>query len=251
MLNYKISGNEKKTLVLLHGVMESTEVWDDMLPELEKQFNVIRIDLPGHGKSAVAAEVQTMELMASEVKATLDHIGITKFHLLGHSMGGYVSLAYADAFPESLQSLTLFFSTYFPDSEEKKNTRRKSFRIIMEEYGKYVAAGVPNLFNPYEREQLRDKVEFAKAVALETPREGALASVKGMIERTDKRAVLEKLDAKILIIAGRFDNAVNSQQVVENLPERSNIKAYVLDCGHNGHWEKPTICTEIIKTELL
>jgi len=251
MLNYKISGNEKKTLVLLHGVMESTEVWDDMLPELEKQFNVIRIDLPGHGKSAVAAEVQTMELMASEVKATLDHIGITKFHLLGHSMGGYVSLAYADAFPESLQSLTLFFSTYFPDSEEKKNTRRKSFRIIMEEYGKYVAAGVPNLFNPYEREQLRDKIEFAKAVALETPREGALASVKGMIERTDKRAVLEKLGAKILIIAGRFDNAVNSQQVVENLPERSNIKAYVLDCGHNGHWEKPTICTEIIKTELL
>lgn len=121
----------------------------------------------------------------------------------------------------------------------------------MEEYGKYVAAGVPNLFNPYEREQLRDKIEFAKAVALETPREGALASVKGMIERTDKRAVLEKLDAKILIIAGRFDNAVNSQQVVENLPERSNIKAYVLDCGHNGHWEKPTICTEIIKTELL
>ncbi|MHA7609261.1 alpha/beta fold hydrolase [Elizabethkingia meningoseptica] len=251
MLNYKISVNEKKTLVLLHGVMESTEVWDDMLPELEKQFNVIRIDLPGHGKSAVAAEVQSMELMASEVKATLDHIGITKFHLLGHSMGGYVSLAYADTFPESLQSLTLFFSTYFPDSEEKKNTRRKSFRIIMEEYGKYVAAGVPNLFNPYEREQLRDKIEFAKAVALETPREGALASVKGMIERTDKRAVLEKLDAKILIIAGRFDNAVNSQQVVENLPERSNIKAYVLDCGHNGHWEKPTICTEIIKTELL
>ncbi|WP_087137360.1 alpha/beta fold hydrolase [Elizabethkingia meningoseptica] len=251
MLNYKISGNEKKTLVLLHGVMESTEVWDDMLPELEKQFNVIRIDLPGHGKSAVAAEVQTMELMASEVKATLDHIGITKFHLLGHSMGGYVSLAYADTFPESLQSLTLFFSTYFPDSEEKKNTRRKSFRIIMEEYGKYVSAGVPNLFNPYEREQLRNKIEFAKAVALETPREGALASVKGMIERTDKRAVLEKLDAKILIIAGRFDNAVNSQQVVENLPERSNIKAYVLDCGHNGHWEKPTICTEIIKTELL
>ena len=251
MLNYKISGNEKKPLVLLHGVMESSKVWGDMLPELEKHFNVIRIDLPGHGKSAVAAEVQTMELMASEVKATLDHIGITKFHLLGHSMGGYVSLAYADAFPESLQSLTLFFSTYFPDNEEKKNTRRKSFRIIMEEYGKYVAAGVPNLFNPYEREQLRDKIEFAKAVALETPREGALASVKGMIERTDKRAVLEKLDAKILIIAGRFDNAVNSQQVIENLPERSNIKAYVLDCGHNGHWEKPTICTEIIKTELL
>ena len=66
-------------------------------------------------------------------------------------MGGYVSLAYAEMYPEDLQSITLFFSTYFPDTEEKKNTRRKSFRIIMEEYNKYVAAGVPNLFNPYEK----------------------------------------------------------------------------------------------------
>lgn len=121
----------------------------------------------------------------------------------------------------------------------------------MEEYNKYVAAGVPNLFNPYEKEQLRDKIDYAKQVALDTPREGALASVKGMIERTDKRHILETLDAKILILSGRFDNAVNSVQVMENLPDRNNIKAYTLDCGHNGHWEKPTICTEIIKTELL
>ena len=68
MLHYEISGDSNLTLVLLHGVMESTEVWYDMLPELEKYFRVIRIDLPGHGKSDVTAEVQTMELMAAEVK---------------------------------------------------------------------------------------------------------------------------------------------------------------------------------------
>ncbi|AQX09095.1 alpha/beta fold hydrolase [Elizabethkingia ursingii] len=251
MLHYEISGDSNQTLVLLHGVMESTEVWYDMLPELEKHFRIIRIDLPGHGKSELSAEVQTMELMAAEVKTTLKDLVNGKIHLLGHSMGGYVSLAYAEMYPDDLQSITLFFSTYFPDTEEKKNTRRKSFRIIMEEYNKYVAAGVPNLFNPYEKEQLRDKIDYAKQVALATPREGALASVKGMIERTDKRHILEKSEAKILILSGRFDNAVNSVQVMENLPDRSNIKAYTLDCGHNGHWEKPAICTEIIKTELL
>lgn len=251
MLNYKISGNGKESLVLLHGFMENLTIWEEIEPHLSKKFTLIKIDLPGHGLSKVYKEVHTMEFMASEVKKVTDSLNIEKFHLLGHSMGGYISLAFADKFPEVLKSITLFFSSYFADDAEKKEQRHKSLRIIKEAFPTYVQAGVPNLFNPNEKDFLEGKIELAKDIALSTKNDGVLAAVKGMIERTDKASVLEKFDGKILVISGKHDNAVKTDLVLSNLPDKTNIKSYLLDCGHNGHWEKPTICAEIINTELL
>ncbi|WP_426279359.1 alpha/beta fold hydrolase [Chryseobacterium sp. S-02] len=251
MLNFERKGNGKETLVLLHGFMENISIWHEMESHLSEHFSLLKIDLPGHGQSEIIAEVQTMEIMAEEVKKVLDKLNLTKVHLLGHSMGGYTSLAFAEKYPEFLISLTLFFSTYFPDDAEKKEQRIKSHRIIKDAFPHYARAGVPNLFNPNERDILEGKIETALEIALSTNNLGALASVKGMIERTDKKHVLESLDAKILVIAGKHDNAVKTEIMIKNLPDRTNIKSYVLDCGHNGHWEKPGICAEIINTELL
>ncbi|WP_288461720.1 alpha/beta hydrolase [Chryseobacterium mucoviscidosis] len=251
MLNFERKGNGKETLVLLHGFMENLSIWSDMEPHLSDNFSLLKIDLPGHGQSEIIAEVQTMELMAEEVKKVLDHENITKIHLLGHSMGGYVSLAFAEKHPEYLKSLTLFFSTYFPDDDEKKEQRIKSYRIIKDAFAHYARAGVPNLFNPNEKDILEGKIETALEVALSTNNLGALASVKGMVERTDKKHIMENLEAKILVLAGKHDNAVKTETMIKHLPDRTNIKSYILDCGHNGHWEKPKICAEIINTELL
>ncbi|CAD7808910.1 2-hydroxy-6-oxononadienedioate/2-hydroxy-6-oxononatrienedioate hydrolase [Chryseobacterium aquaeductus] len=251
MLNFEKKGNGKENLVLLHGFMENLSIWDDMEPHLSKDFTLIKIDLPGHGKSDILGEVHTMELMADEVKKVVDHEKLDKFHLLGHSMGGYTSLAFAEKFPENLKSLTLFFSTYFADDEEKKEQRIKSYRIIKDAFPHYVRAGIPNLFNQNERDVLEGKIEIALDIALSTNNLGALASVKGMVERTDKKHILENLEAKIVVIAGKHDNAVKTDKTINNLPDRTNIKSYILDCGHNGHWEKPGICAEIINTELL
>ncbi len=251
MLNFERKGNGKETLVLLHGFMENLSIWSDMEPHLSDNFSLLKIDLPGHGQSEIIAEVQTMELMAEEVKKVLDHENITKIHLLGHSMGGYVSLAFAEKHPEYLKSLTLFFSTYFPDDAEKKEQRIKSYRIIKDAFAHYARAGVPNLFNPNEKDILEGKIETALEVALSTNNLGALASVKGMVERTDKKHIMGNLEAKILVLAGKHDNAVKTETMMKHLPDRTNIKSYILDCGHNGHWEKPVICAEIINTELL
>ncbi|WP_336688383.1 MULTISPECIES: alpha/beta fold hydrolase [unclassified Chryseobacterium] len=251
MLNFERKGNGKETLVLLHGFMENLSIWSDMEPHLSDNFSLLKIDLPGHGQSEIIAEVQTMELMAEEVKKVLDHENITKIHLLGHSMGGYVSLAFAEKYPEYLKSLTLFFSTYFPDDAEKKEQRIKSYRIIKDAFAHYARAGVPNLFNPNEKAILEGKIETALEVALSTNNLGALASVKGMVERTDKKHIMENLETKILVLAGKHDNAVKTETMIKHLPDRTNIKSYILDCGHNGHWEKPKICAEIINTELL
>lgn len=251
MLNFEISGNGKENLVLLHGFMENLTIWNEMEKSLSDHFTLIKIDLPGHGKSDVLEEIHTMELMAEEVKKVTDHLKTDPFHLLGHSMGGYATLAFAEKFPEKLKSLTLFFSTYFPDDSEKKEQRRKSLRIIKEAYPNYVRAGIPNLFNANEKDILEGKINLAKEIALSTKNEGVLAAVKGMIERTDKSEIIKSFEGKILIISGKHDNAVNTKKTLENLPEKTNIKSYLLDCGHNGHWEKPEICASIINTELL
>lgn len=251
MLHFQTKGNGKETLVLLHGFMENLSIWDEMESSLSNDFTLLKIDLPGHGKSEILSEIQTMELMASAVKEVTDSLNLKKFHLLGHSMGGYISLAFAEKFPQYLKSLTLFFSTYFPDDEEKKEQRRKSFRIIQDAFTHYVNAGIPNLFNPNELNALEGKINLAKDIALSTNNLGALACVKGMIERPDRRTILENFEEKILIIAGKHDNAVKTETTIKYLPDRTNIKSYVLDCGHNGHWERPTICAEIINTELL
>jgi len=251
MLNFEKKGNGKETLVLLHGFMENLSIWSDMETHLSKDFTLLKIDLPGHGKSDILAEVHTMELMADEVKKVVDHENLEKFHLLGHSMGGYTSLAFAEKFPENLKSLTLFFSTYFADDGEKKEQRIKSYRIIKDAFPHYVRAGIPNLFNQNERDVLEGKIETALETALSTNNLGALACVKGMVTRTDKKHILENLEVKILVIAGKHDNAVKTDKTINNLPDRTNIKSYVVDCGHNGHWEKPRICAEIINTELL
>ena len=251
MLNFEITGNGKNTLVLLHGFMENIFIWNYMAPHLSEDFTVIKIDLPGHGKSDVIAEVQTMEIMAEAVKEVLDSLKITNFHLLGHSMGGYISLAYAEKYPKDVKSLTLFFSTHFADDAEKKKTREKSLRIIKEAFPNYARAGIPNLFNSFELDTLEGEIGFAKEIALSTNNLGALASTKGMIERTDKTNIIENFEGKILVIAGKHDNAVRTEATINALPEKTNIKSYVLDCGHNGHLEKPKICAEIINTELL
>lgn len=251
MLHFEKTGNGKETLVLLHGFMENNTIWNDLETSLSNQFSIVKIDLPGHGKSDILAEVHTMEMMAEEVNKVLENGNLNTIHLLGHSMGGYVSLAFAEKYPEKLKTLTLFFSTFLEDDTEKKQQRMKSYRIIKEAFPHYARAGIPNLFNPNERDVLEGKIETALEIALSTNNLGALASVKGMVARTDKKHILDNLDIKILIIAGKHDNAVKTDAILKNLPDRTNVKSYVLDCGHNGHWEKPQICAEIINTELL
>lgn len=251
MLHFTQYGEGPQTLVLLHGFMESTEIWQLMTPYLSKEFTIISIDLPGHGESEPIHDVNLMDKMAKDVMEVLIHLQRNRVHLLGHSMGGYTALAFAELYPQSLKSLTLFFSSYFEDNADKKDQRERSLRIISENYKSYANAGIPPLFNPYELEALTGPIQLAKEVALSTPVTGVLASVKGMIERPNRKTVIEELDCKIMFILGRHDQAIDSDKLYKDLPQKANIKAYILDCGHNGHLELPEVCGQVINHELL
>lgn len=251
MLHYEISGNGTENLILLHGFMENRMIWNDLEVHLSKKFKIIKIDLPGHGQSKTYHEIHTMDFMAEKVKEVVDFLNLTKIHLLGHSLGGYVSLAFAEKFQEMLKTLTLFFSTTLADTDEKKEIRRRSIKVIDENFETFVSLSIPNLFSENEKDILEEKISLAKKIALSTKTEGVKAAQKGMIERPNRTSILENFTGKILIILGNHDNALNTENLLKIIPNQANIKTYVLDCGHCGHWEKPAICATIINTELL
>ena len=136
------------------------------------------------------------------------------------------------------------------DSSEKKEIRRRSIKLIEENFSSFVNASIPNLFDENRKEELEDKIKQAKEIAISTPVRGVTAAVKGMMERPDRTPVLEKFGKKILIIAGEKDNAVSTEDLLKTIPKGEKIKIHVLNCGHNGHWEKPKECAEIITKEL-
>lgn len=251
MLNYEISGNGKENLVLLHGFMENLLMWEDMEPYFSDHFKLIKIDLPGHGRSESFSEIHSMELMAEKVNEVAEHLKLEQFHILGHSMGGYVSLAFAEKFQEKLKSITLFFSTALEDPNKKKDVRKRSINVIDENFESFVNLSVPNLFSENEKDILEGKINLAKEIALSTNKKGVKAAQLGMAERPTRISVLENFEGKTVIIAGKHDNAVKTESLLKTLPEKTIIKTYVLDCGHNGHWEKPEICAAILNTELL
>jgi 3-oxoadipate enol-lactonase len=129
---YTETQGQGNTLVLLHGFCEDSTVWQWVLPALQKQYAVVTVDLPGFGKSSLTPdkEIETIEDIASRLAYTLTQLGIEKCTLVGHSMGGYVTLAFAERHPERLNGWGLFHSTAYEDSAEKKENRLKQVEFV-------------------------------------------------------------------------------------------------------------------------
>ena len=119
-----------RCVVLLHGYLESLLVWDDFVPFLYKKLRVVTLDLPGHGISVVTGDTHTMEFLADTVADALRALGISRCTLVGHSMGGYVALAFCERHPEMLDGLVLLSSTPNPDTPEKAENRRREIALV-------------------------------------------------------------------------------------------------------------------------
>src|SRR5688572_10399341 len=122
-----------RVIVLLHGFLGSHEIWTEFSKKLSKRFRIIAIDLPGHGDTPSIGYYHSMEMLAQCVKAVLDKVGVRRYILVGHSMGGYVALTFAELYPENICGLCLFNSTSYADSEEKKKERDIVIRLVKKE----------------------------------------------------------------------------------------------------------------------
>ena len=236
---YKSDGNGP-AVVLLHGFGEDSIVWDSTIEFCKKDFRLIVPDLPGSGQSPVCAEGSSMEIMAEMVAELINAESIPDISLIGHSMGGYISLAFAEKYPEKLRSLGLFHSTAYPDNEEKKEARRKSIAFIRQHgAAKFIRQSTPNLFSESFREKFPSIVsEFTERNTNFSP-EALVSYYEAMIARPDRSDLLKTIAKPVMFIMGRFDNAIplESNLSQSHLPSVAHLKI-LENSGHMGMIEE-------------
>lgn len=223
-------------IVLLHGFLENTSMWKPFIPELSKNKRIICIDLLGHGKTECLGYIHTMELMAEAVKAVLNHLNIKKSTFIGHSMGGYVSLAFAEKNLNAVNGLCLMNSTPQEDTPEKKKNRDRAIIAVKQQHKSFIRMAVANLFSPENRTVLKNEISNTSAVALNTPLQGIIAALEGMKIRKNRLKILKNSTFKKLIIVGKKDPVLNYTNLI-SLIKNTDINLIEFPDGHMSHIE--------------
>jgi pimeloyl-ACP methyl ester carboxylesterase len=236
-IHYSLQGSGK-TIVLLHGFLESGPVWKHFMRKLSSEFNVLAIDLPGHGRSETIQPVHSMDLQAEVVNAVLKELSISTCMIAGHSMGGYVTLAFAEKYSKKLKGFTLFHSHAAADSAEARQNRDRTIRLVEQDRQGFIRNFIPDLFDPQNVPAFREEIEQLREMAGGTPKEGILAALEGMKIRPDRRHVLAAAAMPVQFIVGRNDTRVPMQVIMPQtvLPRHSEV--IILDrVGHMGFLE--------------
>lgn len=204
-INYEKRGNGKRTVLLIHGFLENHKVWEDYIRVLAKKNTVIAIDLPGHGMSDCLGYVHSMEDLAGCVKKVLEDNNKRKAVIIGHSLGGYVALAFGDAYPDNLNGLCLFNSTAKADTEEKVKFRNRAIEVVKRNHELFIKEAIPNLFVSPKTPAIRGAIKRVLNMALSTPKQGILATLEGMKTRPDREIILRFAPYPVLCLAGKKD----------------------------------------------
>jgi len=236
-----------KAVIFLHGFLGSKEVWKSFAKELAKTQRVITIDLLGHGNTDCLSYVHTMEEMAEAVESVIDHLKLRKFFLVGHSMGGYVSLAIAENNPDSIKGLVMFHSSAKADNEQKKIDRTRLAKIVKINSEIFINEAIPNLFNtkykPYKR-----AIFQLKKIATKTSTQAIVAALEGMKNRLDREIILNFAPYPVLYIIGEEDSVLPYKELL-NQAEMPKNGTYLLlkKVGHMGFVEAETETYDAIK----
>jgi len=229
-ISYSDSG-KGTAVVLLHGFLENKTMWDAFVPEISKKNRIITIDLLGHGKTESLGYIQTMEENADVVHEVLSKLRIRKAILVGHSMGGYVALAFAELYPEKMKGLVLLNSTSKEDSTERKKNRDRAIKAVKKDYETFIRLSIANLFSEDNREILLNEIEAVKIQALQTPLQGIVASLEGMKSRKDREFLLHTTTYPKLLILGKKDPVLNYEDNLEQI-KGTNVELVTFEDGH-------------------
>lgn len=243
----------EKCVVLLHGYLESMIVWDEFVDLLKDKVRVVTLDLPGHGISNVIGEVHTMEYLAKCVGDAMAALGIERYSMVGHSMGGYVSLAMLDDYRDHLDNIILLSSTTSADSQEKCDRRRREIELIKAGKKNTLARLVPHAgFAPENVKRLQDYIEDISELILMTEDEGVIAILGGMIERQSRGDMLRESGIPHLFIFGRHDYYIPEEVAQEMIAEDPTAEVVWLEhSGHMGFMEEPELCANAILDMIL
>lgn len=225
---YTVRG-KGRPIVLLHGYLEGGEVWDPLAEKLEEDYLIISPDLPGHGESGVKGEVHTMEFLASAVREVIRDAGEKRVVMVGHSLGGYVTLAFVELYPEMLSGYVLFHSHPHADTPEAIARRKREIAIVR--------AGKKNIMYPgnvsmmFAKENLKSmhaQLERSRQIASRNSVEGIIAILNGMIVRPSRQYILEK---------GRFRSyGFWAGMIFTSLPGRPSMISACLSTHGSSSW---------------
>lgn len=223
-----------RTIVLLHGFPENLHIWDEFAASLSKIFRVISIDIPGFGKSECIGYVHTMELMAQAVREVMRRLKLRKYVIAGHSMGGYVALAFAELYPQNLAGLCLFHSTAYPDTEAKKAERTRSITTVKKHPTQYLKAFARNLF----ANAADSHAKKLNVIISSSRQRGIIAAIEGMKIRPGREIILKFAAFPVLFIWGKKDKLLNFEEMLPQA-EAPRYKEILLleNAGHMGFYE--------------
>lgn len=229
-------------IILLHGFLENSTMWKEITPNLSKTHRVISIDLLGHGKTGCLGYIHSMELMAETVEAVLDYLNIKKSIFIGHSMGGYVALAFAEKKPQALNGICLINSTFLPDDKERQALRTRASNMAKTNFKSLVSMSFTNLFSPESKTRYQNQLKLALNEALKTPVQGYIAASEGMKIRKDRTDLFKSLSCKKLFVLGQKDPIMNVVLLKELLKD-SDVEIVELSEGHMSYIENLTELT--------
>jgi len=237
-----------RAVVLLHGFLGSAQIWENAIGSLSKQYRVIAIDLPGHGGSDCFGYIHTMELNAKCVKAVMDHLRLKKYVIIGHSMGGYTGLAFADMFPDNLKGLCLYHSTAYDDNSEKKRDRTRSVKVVKANHKIFTSEVIKNLFAEKNKKYLKEEITFAQKIASKISKQAIIASLEGMKDRPNRDLILGMVHYPVMMVIGEHDKSLPSAQLLEQSEMIKNKHLLYLEHdAHMGFLESPIASNAALK----
>jgi pimeloyl-ACP methyl ester carboxylesterase len=255
-LAYFDEGKGEQTILLIHGFGEDHGIWKNQIEFLSNHYRVIAPNLPGvHCKPLALHHSQTPDIrMYEEVLHDLmHHLHIEQYYIVGHSMGGYIGLSFADYYVNHVQGLLLLHSTAYKDNEAKKTSRMKVAEFI-QEWGvsKYLETATPNLFGDAFKKVNPAAIQNVIDSGTDISPEAMIQFVFAMRNRKAMTHLLQQHTIPVWMIAGEADLAVPIQDSLEQIKLLPSSNSLVLEnVGHMGMLEATDLVNQFIKKMLV
>lgn len=236
-------------VLLIHGYLETGEIWDSFAGKLARNYRVLTIDLPGHGQSDIFAKTHTMEFLAETADGLLNTVAVGKAFIAGHSMGGYVTLAFLGMYPQKLTGYCLFHSHPFADTPEVSERRKND--IKMTEAGQkfmFYPESVRKMYAASNPEKFKEAFEKSMRIASGISDEGITAVLRGMMIRPSRVHLMEEGKVPCLWILGEKDNYINCRQMKSRVKLPANAEQIILnESGHMGFIEEEEKSLQVLQ----
>lgn len=251
---YRVIG-KGKPVMLVHGFGEKSDVWDPIVNILDAEFSFIIPDIPGSGDSPLIDDM-SMEGMAEVLNAIIEAESAArenKITMIGHSMGGYITMAFVEKYADRLNGFGLFHSSAFADTEEKKATRNKGIEFIREHGGfEFLKTATPKLFSEVTLDKRPELIDEQIAGLSNFSADALVLYYQAMMDRPDRTGILRSTTIPVLFVMGKYDTAVTPEDMLAqcHLPEKSYIHM-LQQSGHMGMLEETEKSARILKEFLL